>query len=319
MLDNFSKDLLKEMVQTKDNILLTIENQIQIWDAETYKLLEEYGDGDWTECISASQNSDRIISGVDKSIKIWDTATGNLLNTLSGHSDKINCLAFSDDGQKIVSGSRETIKIWDAITGILLKTLDGNEYQYGINHIAFSPDCTKIISSDWNGNIVVWDANSGQIIHTMCINECNSLIFSPDDQKVVSGGRDKIKIWDTNTGELINTFEGHHGHTTSLVYTPDNLKIISGYDHQCIDIWDAVSGDVIHTLHGHTNDVKQISVSPDNQKILSCSSDEIILWCIETGVLLHTIVGEYLWASFPSFRDDGIDYKINKYLEESNS
>ncbi|MFM6250725.1 MAG: WD40 repeat domain-containing protein, partial [Dolichospermum sp.] len=49
----------------------------------------------------------------DKTIKIWDGRTGNLLRTLSGHSNWVWSVAWSPDGRTLASGSWDnTIKIW---------------------------------------------------------------------------------------------------------------------------------------------------------------------------------------------------------------
>lgn len=61
---------------------------------------------------------------LDRTIKIWNLRTGELLRTLTGHSDSVVAVAFSLDGQTLVSGSEDTkILIWDLHTGEVLRTL----------------------------------------------------------------------------------------------------------------------------------------------------------------------------------------------------
>ena len=47
-------------------------------------------------------------------IKLWDVETGNLLATLTGHTEPITTLVLSPDGQTLASGSQDgTVLLWD--------------------------------------------------------------------------------------------------------------------------------------------------------------------------------------------------------------
>jgi WD40 repeat protein len=46
-------------------------------------------------------------------IKLWAVETGQILHTLTGHTEEVSSIQFSPDGKTIASGSWDgTIKLW---------------------------------------------------------------------------------------------------------------------------------------------------------------------------------------------------------------
>ena len=75
------------------------------------------------------------------------------------------------------------------------------------------------------------DAATGRLIRTLegHAGEVNSVAFSADGSRVVSGSSDKtLKLWDAATGQLIRTFEGHSPWVSSVAFSPDGRRIVSG-------------------------------------------------------------------------------------------
>ncbi|MEH2325338.1 MAG: WD40 repeat domain-containing protein [Nostoc sp.] len=129
---------------------------INIWDVETRRLKKTLQSRSEVDIIAISPNEKNIIGAfIDKTIKVWDVDSGNIVHTLTGHSDYITSLAISYDGKNLVSASREkTIKIWDLNTATLKKTLHG--HSGWVNCIAISPDGEFITSGSNDGTIKIW-------------------------------------------------------------------------------------------------------------------------------------------------------------------
>ena len=64
--------------------------------------------------IAITPDGRMLISGSsDKTIKIWSIGTGDLICTLTDHSNPVSAIAVSAGGQLFASGSWDnTIKIW---------------------------------------------------------------------------------------------------------------------------------------------------------------------------------------------------------------
>jgi WD40 repeat protein len=59
--------------------------------------------------------------------------------------------------------------------------------------------------------------------------QVNSVAFSPDGTRLLSGSEDgTLKLWDAGSGLLLRTFEGHSEAVTSVAFSPDGTRVLSG-------------------------------------------------------------------------------------------
>jgi WD40 repeat protein len=88
----------------------------------------------------------------------------------------------------------------------------------------------------------VWDAKTGMPIGKPLAGHEDvvfSVAFSPDDQRIVSGSRDKtLRIWNAKTGATIGTLIGHEDAVISVAFSPDGQSIVSGSSDNRVRIWD---------------------------------------------------------------------------------
>jgi WD40 repeat protein len=114
----------------------------------------------------------------------------------------------------------------------------------------------------------------------------NSVAFSPDGRRIVSGSNDEtIRIWDALTMEQIGSpLTGHGNWVTSVAFSPDGRRIISGSVDKTIRIWDASKMEQICSpLTGHEGWVTSVAFSPDGRRIVSGSHDKTIrIWDAQT-------------------------------------
>ncbi|XP_076309508.1 LOW QUALITY PROTEIN: transducin beta-like protein 3 [Tachypleus tridentatus] len=116
-----------------------------------------------------------IGSADDYKIHVWDLNTSKQLAVLEGHYSVVTSLSFTSDGDKMVSSGRDkVVLLWDMTNFLLLKTIpvyesvesvilvpqDRRLYQIGV-----ITDNIFFISAGEKGNLQVWNAQSGQLVH----------------------------------------------------------------------------------------------------------------------------------------------------------
>lgn len=243
------------------------DKTIRVWDTDTGIQICEFSTEDLVESVSFSPDGKKIVSGGwGNAIHIWDTNTGLQIGELSPGGQLVS---FSPDGKKIiVSGSNDGIvRIWDAETFKLV----GEPYKDGTVAI-FSPDGKRIAIGSYY-TIKVLDAETGKpVLEDLQGNKMpvQSLAFSSDGKKIVSGSVDgTVRMWDVETGIYIGKLNVNSnmdfeeddviipyiptlgpvetvGKTesnliSSIVFSPDSKKIVSGSLDATIKIWNLES------------------------------------------------------------------------------
>jgi eukaryotic-like serine/threonine-protein kinase len=291
--------------------------------------------------VAFSADGKRIASGSqDGTVKVWDAHTGKAALTLKGHNGPVYSVAFSADGKRIASGSEDrTVKVWDARTGQKTFTLKGNGN--GVTSVAFSADGKRILSA--SGTVKVWDAETGQEAFSLDING-SSVCFSPDGKRIASGSTNDrarvrnrtrlkkrttedsvdpfdffsnspdvvikpvpaVQVWDARTGKPERTLEGHTGDVTSVAFSADGKRIVSGSRDGTVKVWEAQTGQETLTLKGHTDHVLSVSFSADGKRIASGSEDKTLkVWDAQTGQEALTLKGHASEVWSVAFSADG--------------
>ncbi|RYP30214.1 hypothetical protein DL767_006361 [Monosporascus sp. MG133] len=121
-------------------------------------------------------------------------------------------------------------------------------------------------------------------------------------------------IVEQNWNLCLQTLEGHSGRVTSVAFSPDGSRIVSGsYDHT-IKIWDAKSGKEVRTLEGHGDSATSVAFSPDGNRIASGWDDNTVrIWDAKSGkkVCIKRMGHDVLSLRFESFSDSGLRLQTN--------
>lgn len=127
----------------------------------------------------------------------------------------------------------------------------------------------------------------------------SAVAFSPDGQRMASGGRDgTVQLWNVWTGNPMGELlQGHetwmpNDWVTTFAFSPDGKYIVSGGLDWTIRRWDAQTGQPIGNPIQENEEVNTVAVSPDSKWIASSTPYAVInLWDIETGELIRELEG----------------------------
>jgi len=142
---------------------------------------------------------------------------------------------------------------------------------------AISPDGKRMVVTrlDWTGP-KVFDVTGQEICMLTGGNgHVISAAFSHDGKYVATatrGSRSTLKIWRADTGQECFILKGHANNTlTTVAYSPDGKRVVSGGDDGTIRLWDTKTGQETLTLKALAG-VISLVFSPDGRQIASGTS-----------------------------------------------
>jgi WD40 repeat protein len=291
--------------------------------------------------VAFSADGSRILSrSTDHAVKVWDANKGQEILSLKSKMGEVVCVALSPDGKCIAGGCGKgsvrgpgfqapdvpgDVKVWDADTGQETFTLKGHTTQ--VNSVAFSADGKRIVSSSNDQTVKVWDADAGREILTLKghTGVVRNAAFSADGKRIVSGGvfqgrsnpgqtrrntAGELRVWNAETGAEILTIKERIRPITSVAFSPDGKRIVTGSGSGTpaaarvvgapppsgeLQLWDAVTGQDIRTIKDPTRIVYDVAFSADGKFIVSVSRNgsayelgEVHIWDAETGQQVFT-------------------------------
>eukprot|EP01112_Ceratiomyxa_fruticulosa_P021162 TRINITY_DN7379_c0_g1_i1.p2 TRINITY_DN7379_c0_g1~~TRINITY_DN7379_c0_g1_i1.p2 ORF type:complete len:427 (-),score=87.96 TRINITY_DN7379_c0_g1_i1:179-1459(-) len=152
----------------------------------------------------------------------------------------------------------------------------------------------RVLSSSADFSVRLWDAYSGNCLHTLQGHTQEVTNASFNEVRVVSGSLDgTVRISDTGTAISLQTLN-HNAPVNAVVF--DNAKIASAGGNGEVKLWDLRDGSLQTTLSRHASAATSVQI--DNQgRIVSNSSDSLRVWdSRNAGQPIHTFPAASVFA-----------------------
>lgn len=123
-------------------------------------------------------------------------------------------------------------------------------HQQRITSLHFHPDDRRLISTGWDGAIVVWDRWLGRVEREL--RGVDLYLYAsalhPDGRRLVVAGMGQLTVWDLDSAERVATIEAHDDFVQSVALSGDGSLAVSTSADQTAKIWNLESGDLLSVL-----------------------------------------------------------------------
>ena len=248
---------IKALSYTQDNRIRAsgtgLDGKLRIWDAGTSSELSILRDHiELTQAVAFSKDGERIASGgsVDGNIflsnvlKILNNNPDNdnsLQTVFNGNHHGITALAISPANTILASGGADgKIHLMNIQTARELKILRGANST--ITALTFVVDSTRLFSGEENGTIRFWNTLTGNEVEDGFIGAFSGVTALAYSQNIgilaVGDMFGQINLFDFFQKEKKSILTQHTKKITSIIFSKDNLTLVSGSEDGTILLWD---------------------------------------------------------------------------------
>jgi eukaryotic-like serine/threonine-protein kinase len=230
----------------------------------------------------------------DNLVRVFEVPSGRLVKTFRGHERSIADVSFGPDGMQLASiGIDGLVKVWD------LAVEESNELKLsgGIPNLKYSAVSLKgdrIAGGNYDGNIIVWEAETGLVVAQGKAPTRGSwgrgLAFSPDGSRLASWTGNEIYLWNLATGMEKPDLALTH-HAFDVAFSHDGGKLALGGDKQVLKVWDIASNREVVSFKPK-GQLKSVRFSADDSQLITASlKGSIELWDVSSGAKTREITG----------------------------
>ncbi|KAG1793101.1 uncharacterized protein HD556DRAFT_1527625 [Suillus plorans] len=235
----------------------------------------------------------------DRTLRLWDLKTGVVLKKME-HCTMVRRLAVSRDGQLIASSDHNgEVIIWHGET--LESLTEFEAHSYLISSLDLSPDGTMLATGSYDeGMTKLWNTKTWQVQGDPieCGDSLNCVRYSPSGELLAITTDNDIQIYNSGTRKRVASFKGHTEYNSSLAWTPDGTRILTGgsagdptireWDttnwKQNVHLWQLSDRQTI-AIFKHPSVSTCVTFSVDGNHILSGDADNMISeWAVPQGI-----------------------------------
>jgi hypothetical protein len=233
------------------------------------------------------------------SVLLWDVASGKELRRFP--TDAIGVALSPDSRDVAISGSDSSVSLRDIQTGQEIRSFRGGARSL-IRKTAFSRDGDRLMATNEDGDIWVWDVRTGQQLHRSKIpigrigqESSWAWAFSPDGRSLLTG-IGSLRLWNIDTGKDLRRFPKTENTGVQLVaFSADGRHALStgpGFPGKyLVTLWDVEHGQAIrHFQEAFGGPYSSLAFSPDSRRVIAGTElGNVVVWDLETGQLLYRI------------------------------
>lgn len=274
-------------------LVSTISGATQVWDVRSGHIRRSIPTH-YPSTLHATFNAEgNLIAtcGSDSHLKIWSTATPNQPRMYRVTDSYIRDVAVIPGTDWIACGvSRNTstigagdgdyaIRIVDRASGKVARLLKG--HTSWTNCLDHSPNDRTLVSASLDGEIRLWDLETGQTLKTINAHEglVTGVAFVSENHVISSGSDAQIQLWDIREGQLVRQIASGDSPYACLASARSVGWVAAGDESGTIHVWNWRQPELHYRCEGLQSVAKCLAFNDDGSQLAAGGqAHEICLW-----------------------------------------
>lgn len=270
------------------------DGKIAIYDLSTAgKSGELAGHAGGTTYVAFNSAGNRLVSiGADKKASVWDVAGYKLVASVTPEAGTATVAAVNAAGNQLVVGADDgSLRTWK-LEGEMA-TIDPmkiGDHAKRITAILFANDGSAFWTASEDGTVRRFASAGQQQYSANHGAPVKAIAVSADQQLLASGGDDKqLKLWNAGNGAPgpKPQLAGFTGAPQSIVFTPDNLRVIAAdAGTNQVLVFDVMQGTLEQGYADLAAPATRLAILPQGEKtlfVLTASNNVTKLWPLSAG------------------------------------
>jgi hypothetical protein len=223
------------------------------------------------------------IGGKSGSVAVYDVKTGERVASVGEELDVVLAADINEDHTRIaLGGPGRIVRIYSTEGELLHEIRKHTEWIYSVE---FSPDGVLLATSDRNGSLFVWEAETAREYQNLAGHKggVTDVSWRPDSNLLASASEDgSIKFWEMEGGKEIKNIAAHGGGVTSLEFAQDGKLVSTGRD-RLTKLWDG-GGTVLREFPAFGDLAMESALTYNSARVIAGDwLGEIRLWDAADG------------------------------------
>src|SRR5437016_6965099 len=165
-------------------------------------------------------------------------------------------------------------------------------HQDDVIKVAFSPDGQRALSASRNGDIYIFDVDTGrQVSRVLGTGSVRAIDFSPDGKRALCSDGE-LKLIDLQSTRPVGRYGGL-GAIEAVAFLPEGRSAVYGHNDHSVRLIDLDRGEELRRFDGQQSQAECLTCSGDGRFVISGridayeAEDVVLVWVLQSGGSPH--------------------------------